>query len=862
MMKYDELVTNIKNENSKCHDMDNTLYEIQDLPKIESRIKNILSIATPLSSGYGPKTVNAVVAFDTETTNALSSEDKRPFIYSFAFTIQSILTGENINIHCSTMDDFKKIIKYLSQVSKCFVSNKIKTKKDHDTRIEDNHYTENGTDDHNNYDDSNDIYLNVYVHNLPFDYSFLMDAFNIRTIFCSDSHHPYYVLTWDGIKFVDTVVLTQKTLEQLGKGLTQFNIKKQVGDLDYNKIRTSETTFSDKEKGYIVSDTMVLSAYMTELCRTDYDYRLCDIPLTQTGKVRNYIKGLCNGNRSSVRELLDEGFVFTKFCNDKYNNNDLEKANDILKDDCCDLKSKEWAKNVFTSFKKKISQTYKNNIRKKLTIDSFDDYLQFKRTYSGGYTHANAAYSCLTMKNVASFDFTSSYPTIICSEEFPMSMYIKPSYTNKKFISLLKTTNKDHRMYFFRAEIDGLELNHEISPDTFLSGSKMYTKIDDNYKRVDQLNDIDSQRAGVIEDNGRIFKINHCVVYLTSIDWETISKVYYFDNVNFSRIMEFKTAYLPPQIIMAVLHFYEQKTTLKHVKGREHDYMLYKEQLNSIYGMTVQDPVNDIITYHNNHHEWTVDQDDDIDAAIEKYNTSPARFLWYPWGIAITAFARRNLWTGILACNKDYIYSDTDSIKIRNKNKHMKYIKTYNKLITAKIKKVCKFYDIPFDKANPVDIDGNHHQLGIWDADDGYYSYFKTLGAKRYIDISKDNGNFECTIAGLPKRKGTEWMINQSNIGHDGTKITSNNIDKLFDLFNDNMTVPSKDSGKLTHTYIDEYDSFSITDYQGHVTHIDSGMGCFLEPASFTLSLSKKYLNFIIYYTNNYIRKELNGYME
>ena len=47
---------------------------------------------------------------------------------------------------------------------------------------------------------------------------------------------------------------------------------------------------------------------------------------------------------------------------------------------------------------------------------------------------------------------------------------------------------------------------------------------------------------------------------------------------------------------------------------------------------------------------------------IQKYNDSKNRFLYYAWGIWVTAYARRNLWTGILAVGKDYIYSDTDSI--------------------------------------------------------------------------------------------------------------------------------------------------------------------------------------------------------
>ena len=119
----------------------------------------------------------------------------------------------------------------------------------------------------------------------------------------------------------------------------------------------------------------------------------------------------------------------------------------------------------------------------------------------------------------------------------------------------------------------------------------------------------------------------------------------------------------------SILHLYANKTTLKGVKGKEVEYLNSKEMLNSCYGMCVTNPLRDEFTYNG---DWDVSHltADEINETLVKYNDSRNRFLFYPWGVFVTAYARRNLFTGIYECGDDYIYSATDSLNLKTVKDH------------------------------------------------------------------------------------------------------------------------------------------------------------------------------------------------
>lgn len=434
-------------------------------------------------------------------------------------------------------------------------------------------------------------------------------------------------------------------------------------------------------------------------------------------------------------------------------------------------------------------------------------YIKLKRAFAGGFTHANHNYVGKIVENVQSMDFTSSYPTVLLSSNrYPMSKPLEYNFTdNETFIHDL---HNERLMFFFTATFENLLT--KIDFENYLSKSKCF------------------DFHGLVENNGRVWMAERLSVTICSIDFEIIEQCYQWTKVSFSDITMYTCDYLPRYMLESVIHFYRQKTTLKGIEGKEREYLLYKGMLNSVYGMTVTDIAKPEITYID---EWGKELVD-LPKVIEDYNNDRNRFLYYAWGVVVTALARKNLWSGILELGQDYIYSDTDSVKFINYAKHQDYFQQYNEDITTKLKNMCEKKGFDYKDLEPKTVKGIKKPLGVWD-NDGYYSHFKTLGAKRYVLI--ENGKLHTTIAGLGKKAGAEYLL----------KISNGDPLQAMKNFKVGLFVPAGETGKNTHTYIDDEWTGNITDYQGITKEINSLSGVYLEPASFRMTISKTFAEFL-----------------
>lgn len=614
--------------------------------------------------------------------------------------------------------------------------------------------------------------LIVYSHNLGYEFQFIRKMFDWDNVFSVDERKPIKALTVQGIEFKDSYILSGFSLANLSKNLVNHKIDKLVGDLDYKKIRNSKTKLTDLEMEYCKNDILIVLYYINE--QIEYYGDITKIPLTNTGRVRKFVKDKC---------------YFT------------------------DKNHKKSSKGKYTRYRELMEE---------LTIEK-DEYDMLKRCFMGGFTHASMNYVGDLLEDVTSIDFTSSYPSVMLAEKYPMSRPIKVENIKEDFKTLLDSEDWG---LMFNIKFTGLK--SKLTYESYLSESKCYHQVKP------------------IINNGRIYQADEVITTITNIDFRIIRNCYTWDSIEISNCYKFYLTYLPKAILNSIIELYQGKTVLKDVKGSEVEYMLSKGMLNSVYGMTVTDIVKDEISYIE---DWSITKPslEEIQEQIDTYNKGANRFLFYAWGVWVTAYARLNLWSGILNIGDDYIYSDTDSIKLLNYDKHKKYIDWYNQDVTNKLKKMCDYNKIDFDLLKPKTKDGVEKMIGVWDFD-GHYTHFKTLGAKRYL-VRYDNGKMELTVAGLSKKNGIEYM----------QRICNNDHIKVFSMFDDELYIPSNETGKNTHTYIDDEMKVQITDFQGNKEDITIPSSIHLGECEFTLSLSKQFNRFLQDFKDGYLFTNRKG---
>ena len=586
--------------------------------------------------------------------------------------------------------------------------------------------------------------LVVYVHNLPYEFQFIRKHFDWEEVFILTERKPVYAIT-GGIEFRCSLKLAGgKSLANVAKDLQKYKVRKAVGDLDYEQIRTPLTPLTEKELLYCENDIRVILCYIQEKIEQDGD--ITKIPLTNTGYVRNYCRKECYSRWKPYRKVMES-----------------------------------------------------------LTLEA-DEYSQLKRAFQGGFTHANAHYVGKVLDKVGSHDFTSSYPAVMVLEKFPMGKaeYISNGINESELMELMIT-----RCCLFDIEIWGL------MPKLF------------NEHPISRYKCPVCENA--IVDNGRIVMAEHIITTITEQDFFVYTEFYTWDRIEIKNLRTYQKNYLPKNFVQSILNLYEKKTVLKDVEGEEINYMISKNMINASYGMAVTDPIRDELMYSDNTF-YTIPKN--IAEGIDRYNNNIRRFLFYPWGVWVTAYARANLFSGIIEMGDDYVYSDTDSIKSINTEKHENYFNSYNAQILDKIELASQYHNLDKSLFAPYTKKGKQKIIGVWD-DEGVYDKFKTLGAKRYLTmkgVESTEPEYMITLAGSNKKKTMEYLVGTGD---------------PFGNFKDGLSIPPENSGRLILTYIDNETLGTVSDIFGVPYDYHELSSIHMEKSEYNLSMSEEFVRYL-----------------
>lgn len=464
-------------------------------------------------------------------------------------------------------------------------------------------------------------------------------------------------------------------------------------------------------------------------------------------------------------------------------------------------------------------------------------YHMLERAFAGGYTHLNYIFNKFlfepskTPKGVRSRDKKSFYPSIMVKYKFPRKFF---KAKKEKVFDLIKN---DYAVIMDIAFLPIKNENGEIIKKGLQAKTSM-TTISEHKCQYLSNSDI---------DNGRIYSCDICVTTITEQDFDIIQKYYDIGKIKVGRCYAAKKRYLPKTIVSAVLDLYENKTTLKDVKGVEQEYQRLKALLNSLYGCCVTSLVQSVINYNPLTFEFkskTLTEEEE-EEMLTDYKNNYTSLLLYQTGVYVTAYARHE----ILCENwhlgeQRVIYNDTDSTKYLYDDETETFFDEVNKQNVIDVEKALKYHKIDVEKSRPKDIKGRKHQLGEMSVE-STYQYFKSLGAKRYV-FSEEKDIF-CTIAGLPKSAAKNYLV--SGYGLNGELIGAPTLEQCFSKFSNQMFVPAELAHKNTHYYTTPQGEKTFTDFKGNIATVFVGTGISLIPQSFEMNLSNAYKTFIATHT-------------
>ena len=367
-------------------------------------------------------------------------------------------------------------------------------------------------------------------------------------------------------------------------------------------------------------------------------------------------------------------------------------------------------------------------------LPDYDLYLALREAFRGGNTHANRFMARRILEDVHSVDRSSSYPDVLVNCEYPISRFEHRGPCSMD--RLITQIEKHHYAMIIRIALFNVRLRDQWNGCPYLSKDKCRLIHNGIY------------------DNGRILSADYLETTLTDIDFKIVRQQYLAENPCVFDSWESHYGYLPNEFRNLVNSYYRQKTELKGDPDQKVYYDKVKAKINSLYGMSAQNPVKEdivfapweeVLQWYMVHTQYYLPPEgpnyipnDDLspEAMLAKYNRRA--FLLYQWGVWVTAHARRELQEMIDLAGDNFVYTDTDSVKYIGDLDLTEY---NNRIRQRSIS----------NGAFAVDAQGRQHYMGVYEKEQDY-DKFITLGAKKYA--YEQDGHCHVTCAGVNKELG------------------------------------------------------------------------------------------------------------
>ena len=440
---------------------------------------------------------------------------------------------------------------------------------------------------------------------------------------------------------------------------------------------------------------------------------------------------------------------------------------------------------------KKLMRPYHAEIQN--CFPSLECYHILRQAFRGGNTHASRYYVGDIIDNVHGNDVSSEYPAQQVLEEYPRHSFSKVGFASLTTRYIDKLINL-HYALLIVVDYYYLELRDKYNAFPYISSAKAIGRI------------INKE-----DDNGRVLSCNYIRLALTDIDYKIVESQYKCKKIEIVSIYQSKYGPMYDGIIGLNKQLFKAKTELKGVSGQELYYAKSKEQLNAIYGMTVQNVLNKNLLFKTAEGRYVPST---LKSELTLYEEAKRRaFLTYQLGVWTTAHARAELQKFIDRAGDSAIYCDTDSLMYVGEIDFSDFNDDYKQRCIKS-----------GEGAYATDSKGNVHYMGVFESEDdkqaGFkYKRFITQGAKRYA-FEKPSGEIGITVAGVSKKLGARELLEKGGLEVFKPGLIFENCGKLEAVYRD--------------TNFGEYELFNGE-------RIDLTCNVTLRPVTYELTHSKDY---------------------